>query len=614
MSKYNLSIENVNSGNTITVGVLASKGPKGDQGDSWTGGEYNKTTGVVTFTSDDGIGFSTDDLRGKFTGVTLSTTVSEGDAVTAEGNLVTESTVNEFLGFASEDGVSSDVINVQRRGKFTLGTWTWTPGATLYFTNSGGLTETHPVDTYRKAGVALSATEINIDPGPIVAETTGYSNTVIVTDDGGYLPDELINVTSLTVDTGGSGSEDSLIRTDSSGYVDFTFFDLDNNSVNTGGSGSEDTLIRTDSNGLLDSSFRSYSVDTSQSGSSVDIDFDYDFVDIDLSVVSTTFSFVNEDTVDRVTVLIRYDADSYDVSGSTDTGNTATSSAAFTAGILIGDSGTKTYGLNGSGLLYEATLTTAYDISTFSSESQVLDVSSQATNSNNFDISSNGEYLYHLDGANREVTRWDLSTPWDASTASYSQFGSGFSFSDLGEAIKISDDGTKFFYLTVSGIVEEYNLTTAYDITTAVDANSDFDASSQANDPDDFVFSPDGTKMYIYDIPDLYQYDLSNAWDVSTASYIGSLDINNLFSGSNYDFISVPKDNPEKLYVYDQNAAREFAEGNFGNPSLSITWPASLKGSGDLTPPTNKKENVYQIVTTDGGTTHFVTSAVEEQD
>lgn len=84
----------VGSDNTIQVGVLASKGDKGDtgatgatgatgpqgpQGDTgatgatgaqgptgagFTGGSYDGATGIVTFTSADGLGFSTTDLRG----------------------------------------------------------------------------------------------------------------------------------------------------------------------------------------------------------------------------------------------------------------------------------------------------------------------------------------------------------------------------------------------------------------------------------------------------------------------------------------------------------------------------------------------------------------------
>ena len=38
---------------------------KGDTGPGWTGGSYNSADGKVTFTSDDGLGFSTEDVRGE---------------------------------------------------------------------------------------------------------------------------------------------------------------------------------------------------------------------------------------------------------------------------------------------------------------------------------------------------------------------------------------------------------------------------------------------------------------------------------------------------------------------------------------------------------------------
>ena len=39
-------------------------GPPGEDGKGWTGGSYDDASGVVTFTSDDGLGFATGDLRG----------------------------------------------------------------------------------------------------------------------------------------------------------------------------------------------------------------------------------------------------------------------------------------------------------------------------------------------------------------------------------------------------------------------------------------------------------------------------------------------------------------------------------------------------------------------
>lgn len=44
--------------------ISKAEGPAGDDGKGWTGGSYDGGTGIVTFTSDDGLGFTTGDLRG----------------------------------------------------------------------------------------------------------------------------------------------------------------------------------------------------------------------------------------------------------------------------------------------------------------------------------------------------------------------------------------------------------------------------------------------------------------------------------------------------------------------------------------------------------------------
>lgn len=45
-------------------GATGSAGADGSDGLGWTGGSYDSSTGVVTFTSTDGLGFSTTDIRG----------------------------------------------------------------------------------------------------------------------------------------------------------------------------------------------------------------------------------------------------------------------------------------------------------------------------------------------------------------------------------------------------------------------------------------------------------------------------------------------------------------------------------------------------------------------
>ena len=95
----------------------------------------------------------------------------------------------------------------------------------------------------------------------------------------------------------------------------------------------------------------------------------------------------------------------------------------------------------------------------------------------------------------------------------------------LQEAIFMSPDGTKFYTLgRSSDTVYQYTLSTAYDISTATYDSVSFSVNSQDGNPKALTFKPDGTKMYMggYTNDRVYEYVLSTAWNVSTASYSGN--------------------------------------------------------------------------------------------
>lgn len=93
--------------------------------------------------------------------------------------------------------------------------------------------------------------------------------------------------------------------------------------------------------------------------------------------------------------------------------------------------------------------------------------------------------------------------------------------------IAFKADGTKMYVTGSTGDdVNEYDLTTAWDITTASYLQK-FSISAQEVNPRGLFFKPDGTKMYICGSTgdDVNEYTLSTAWNVTTASYVQNFNV-----------------------------------------------------------------------------------------
>jgi len=116
----------------------------------------------------------------------------------------------------------------------------------------------------------------------------------------------------------------------------------------------------------------------------------------------------------------------------------------------------------------------------------------------------------------------------DIANASYDSV----SFSVAGEEgtpldLFFKTDGTKVYVVGITGDdVNEYDLSTAWDISTASYVQN-FSVSGQTATPAGLFFQDDGTKMYLveYTNDTVLQYDLGTAWDVSTASYVRNFSV-----------------------------------------------------------------------------------------
>ena len=88
-------------------------------------------------------------------------------------------------------------------------------------------------------------------------------------------------------------------------------------------------------------------------------------------------------------------------------------------------------------------------------------------------------------------------------------------------------DGTKMFITGGAGIdINEYTLSTGFDVSTASFVDS-LDVSTEDTSPQGLAFNSDGTKMFVAGTTDddVYEYTLSTGFDVSTASFVDSFSI-----------------------------------------------------------------------------------------
>lgn len=194
-------------------------------------------------------------------------------------------------------------------------------------------------------------------------------------------------------------------------------------------------------------------------------------------------------------------------------------------GIAFKDDGTKMYvvGLTNDAA-FQYTLSTAWDVSTASYDSVTLSVLSQDSTARDITFKNDGTSFYITGDANNSIFQYDLTTAWDLSTASYASKSLSTSTQETSpKACAFKSDGTKVYVAGGSGggDIYQYSLSTAWDISTGSYDSVSFDTSTQENSPYGIQFNPDGDKMWIVGTTNdtVYQYSLSTAWDISTASY-----------------------------------------------------------------------------------------------
>jgi len=187
-------------------------------------------------------------------------------------------------------------------------------------------------------------------------------------------------------------------------------------------------------------------------------------------------------------------------------------------GVAFSPDGAKMFVVGSTnGSVYRHDLSTAWDIATATYVS-AKDVSAQETSLYGTAFSPDGTKMFVVGFATDSVYRYDLSTAWDITTATYVSLKSVTAQADYPLGVTFSGDGTKMFVMGYGNkSVYRYDLSTAWDITTATYVSLK-SVTAQDTKPYGITFSGDGTKMFVMGNGNdsVYRYDLSTAWDITT--------------------------------------------------------------------------------------------------
>jgi hypothetical protein len=274
-------------------------------------------------------------------------------------------------------------------------------------------------------------------------------------------------------------------------------------------------------------------------------------------------------------------------------------------GLFFKAGGTKMYvlGYNNIGsncYLTEVTLSTAWDITSYSSFITQSITTPTGLRPRGLAMSPSGDTVFILDDVTSDVYQYALSTPWDVTTLSYIQDFTGTIIGTDKRGLTARPEGTAFYYVEQgTDRVYSYGLGNPWSIARE-DRKS---VLSQDNSPTDIFFKPDGTMMYMLGSAgdDLNEYNLSTAWDITTATY------NNRSN-------TLPDTNPQSVF-FKTDGTKFFIVGATGDSiyeyTMTTAWDigagysltASYNVSAEDTSPT-------AVAFNSDGTKMFVTGII----
>ena len=231
--------------------------------------------------------------------------------------------------------------------------------------------------------------------------------------------------------------------------------------------------------------------------------------DLELSAYSDVYNLA----------IASYDSKSFNVGGQ----------AGNPYGMCFNSAGTKLYVMHYFGTVFQYTLSTAWDVSTASYDSISFSVTGQTTAASDIKLNNAGTKMYVLAENNRNLFQYSLSTADNVSTASYDSVSILLSSLDTApEGFVFSSDGTKMYFVGIStDSVYRYDLTTAFDLSTASYSSQSLSVAAKDTRPNGVAINNNGTSLYVAGDSSnaVHEYALSTAYSLSTAQFVRTFSV-----------------------------------------------------------------------------------------
>ena len=195
---------------------------------------------------------------------------------------------------------------------------------------------------------------------------------------------------------------------------------------------------------------------------------------------------------------------------------------------------TLTPSATGDGTFTSSTATSStYDISSLSLNN-TFDISTVSVSANGVWFKSDGTVMYIHDNQADTIIQYPLSTAWDLSTVGSTTGNVAVGSQDTNiRGPAFSADGTKMYVLGYTNDKYfQYTLSTAWDVTTASYSNKSVSFASVDVGSSIMHWKSDGTSFFSVGSTNdsVYRWDLTTAWDISTASNVSNFSISSVFN------------------------------------------------------------------------------------